>query len=238
MILRTLICSMAIGSMMALPVTAAKKKDKPAQPPPSALDTYVSQAMSRYATEGSNAGNPGSLWTPTSRLQDVTRDPKATQVDDVVTVLVSESTSAVSTGATKTARTSATQNSITALAGLTKTTGPWANLLNLGGTTTLDGSGTTSRTTTLTTNLTARVTHVLPNGYLVVEGTKLLGINNERQLITVRGVVRPEDINAANSIPSNLLGDLEVQVNGKGVVNDAVKRPNLLYRLLLGLMPF
>ena len=194
--------------------------------------------MGRYATAGSHEANPGSLWSPTSRLQDVTRDLKATQVDDVVTVLVSESTSAVSTGATKTARTSATQNSITALAGLTKTTGPWANLLNLGGTTTLDGSGTTSRTTTLTTNLTARVTHVLPNGYLVVEGTKLLGINNERQIITVRGVVRPEDLNAANSIPSNLLGDLEVQVNGKGVVNDAVKRPNILYRLLLGLMPF
>lgn len=227
-----LICLVAM-----LPLTAAKKKEKPL-PPPSALDSYVSQAMSRYATAGSNVSNPGSLWAPTSRLQDVTRDLKATQVDDVVTVLVSESTSAVSTGATKTARTSATQNSITALAGLTKATGPWANLLNLGGTTTLDGSGTTSRTTTLTTNLTARVTHVLPNGYLVVEGTKLLAINNERQVITVRGVVRPEDLNAANSIPSNLLGDLEVQVNGKGVVNDAVKRPNILYRLLLGLMPF
>lgn len=186
----------------------------------------------------SGEGNAGSLWSPSGRLQDVTRDLKATQVDDIVTVLVSESASAVSTGATKTARTSKAQNSITALAGLTRATGPWANLANLGGSTTLDGSGTTSRTTTLTTTLTARVTHVLPNGYLVVEGTKLLAINAERQLITVRGVVRPEDLNAANSVPSNLLGDLEIQVNGRGVVADAVRRPMILYRLLLGLLPF
>ena len=222
--------------IVALPLAAATKKPK--APPPSALETYVSQAMGRYASSANNESNPGSLWSPAGRLQDVTRDPKATQVDDIVTVLVSESTSAVSTGTTKTARTSASQNSITALAGVTRATGPWANLANLGGTTTLDGSGTTSRTTTLTTTLTARVTHVLPNGYLVVEGTKLLAINNERQVITVRGVVRPEDLNAANSVPSNLLGDLEVQVNGKGVVADAVRRPMILYRLLLGLLPF
>jgi flagellar L-ring protein precursor FlgH len=216
---------------------AAQKKPK-APPPPSALDTYVNQAMTRYATTSTNENDPGSLWSSTGRLQDVTRDLKATHVDDIVTVLVSESASAVSTGATKTARTSAANNSITALAGLTKATGPWANLANLGGSTTLDGSGTTSRTTTLTTTLTARVTHVLPNGYLVVEGTKLLNINAEHQLITVRGVVRPEDLNAANSVPSTLLGDLEIQVNGKGVVNDAVRRPMILYRLLLGLLPF
>jgi flagellar L-ring protein precursor FlgH len=31
---------------------------------------------------------------------------------------------------------------------------------------------------------------------------------------------------------------LEVQVDGKGVVNDAIRRPNYLYRLLLGILPF
>ena len=198
----------------------------------------MTEAMSRYSTGQGTNTDPGSLWSPTSRLQDVTHDIKAAQMDDIVTIIVSESASAVSTGTTKTARTSSTQNSITALAGLTKATGPLANLVNLGGTTTLDGQGTTSRTTTLNTTLTARVTHVLPNGYLVVEGTKLLGINSEHQVITVRGVVRPDDLNAANSVPSDLLGELEVKVDGKGGVNDATHRPNILYRLLLGLLPF
>jgi flagellar L-ring protein precursor FlgH len=224
---------------ISFPWSSSKKGDKakPA-PPPSALDKYVTEALSRNSSAQGNSADPGSLFSPTSRLLDVTHDIKAAQRDDIVTIVVSESMSAVSTGSTKTSRASASQNSITALAGVTKAAGPLANLLTLGGTTTLDGEGTTSRVTTLTTTLTARVTHVLPNGYLVVEGTKLLGINSEHQVITVRGVVRPDDLNSANSVPSDLLGQLEVQVDGKGVVNDATHRPNFLYRLLLGILPF
>jgi flagellar L-ring protein precursor FlgH len=102
----------------------------------------------------------------------------------------------------------------------------------------LNGQGTTSRSTTLTTTLTARVTHVLPGGALVIEASKDVQINSERQTITVRGVVRPADIDATNSVQSNRVGQLEVHVNGKGVVADAVRRPFFLYRLLLGLLPF
>ena len=90
----------------------------------------------------------------------------------------------------------------------------------------------------MTTTLTARVTRVLPNGGLVVEATKDIQINSEKQTITVRGVVRPADIDPTNSILSNRLADLEVRVNGKGVVADAIRRPFILYRILLGLLPF
>jgi flagellar L-ring protein precursor FlgH len=79
---------------------------------------------------------------------------------------------------------------------------------------------------------------VLPNGCLVVEATKNVEINGERQTITVRGVVRPADIDPTNSIQSNRLADIDVRVNGKGVVGDAIRRPFILYRLLLGLLPF
>jgi flagellar L-ring protein precursor FlgH len=151
---------------------------------------------------------------------------------------VEESASAVSSGATQTARKSSAQNSISALAGVTRATGPWANLANLGGQTTLDGQGTTSRTTTLTTTVSARVTHVLRNGNLVLEGSKNVGINSENQVITVRGVIRPIDLNTANIVQSERLAQMEIQVNGKGVVADAVRRPNFLYRMLLGLLPF
>jgi len=82
------------------------------------------------------------------------------------------------------------------------------------------------------------VTHVLPNGGLVVEASKEIQINSEHQTITVRGVVRPADIDPTNSVQSTRLGQLEVHVNGKGVVGDAIKRPFILYRILLGLLPF
>jgi flagellar L-ring protein precursor FlgH len=79
---------------------------------------------------------------------------------------------------------------------------------------------------------------VLPNGGLVVEASKDIQVNSERQTITVRGVVRPADIDPTNSVPSDRLGQLEIRINGKGVVADAIKRPFILWRLLLGLLPF
>ena len=90
----------------------------------------------------------------------------------------------------------------------------------------------------ISTTMTARVSAVLPNGVMLVEASKDVEINTERQTITVRGIVRPADVSSANSVTSNLLGQLEVRVNGKGVVNDAIRRPNFLYRFLLGLLPF
>jgi flagellar L-ring protein precursor FlgH len=119
-----------------------------------------------------------------------------------------------------------------------KAGGPWANLANLSGKSALDGSGTTSRDITLTTTLTARVTHVLPNGYLVIAGSKIIQINSEHQAVTVRGVVRPADLSPGNVVRSDHLGQMEIRLNGKGVVGDAIKRPFFLYRVLLGLLPF
>jgi flagellar L-ring protein FlgH len=217
---------------------AAPKNKKKEQPKaPSALDLYIQQA-SQPDTPNAQSEVTGSLWTPAAWFSDLAADQRARRVDDIVTIVVDESASAVSSGATQTARKSSAQSSITALAGLTKPTGPWANLANLGGQTTLDGQGTTSRTTTLTTTVSARVTHVLRNGNLVVEGWKNVGINSENQIITVRGVIRPIDLNTANMVQSARLAQMEIQVNGKGVVADAVRRPNILYRILLGLLPF
>ncbi len=224
--------------LFAANACAAPKTNKKAQPkPPSALDKYIEQASLPEATGGQTAA-VGSLWSPAARFSDLAADQRSRRVDDIVTIVVQESASAVSTGATQTSRKSSTQNSITALAGITKAAGPWANLANLSGQTTLDGQGTTSRTTTLTTTVSARVTHVLRNGNLVVEGTKNVGINSENQTITVRGVIRPIDLDTTNSVQSARLAQMEIQVNGKGVVADAVHRPNFVYRLLLGLLPF
>jgi flagellar L-ring protein precursor FlgH len=218
------------------PAASAKKKPaaKPGELTP--LDKYVAESEARSAE--ARVTTPGAIWISGSRLADAARDVRASQIDDVLTIVVNESASAVSTGVTKTGRTSSTKNAVTSLLGVKSATGPLANLANVSGDTELSGQGTTSRTTTLNTTLTARVTHVLPNGGLVVEASKDLQINSERQTITVRGVVRPADIDTTNSVQSTRLGQLEVRVNGKGVVGDAIRRPNFLYRFLLGLLPF
>ncbi|MGH9664536.1 MAG: flagellar basal body L-ring protein FlgH [Bryobacteraceae bacterium] len=212
------------------------KKKASAQPSP--IDQYIRDAEGRSYEAHAAVPSPGSLFSPAGRFSDLMRDPRASQIDDIITILIADTASAVSSGTTNTSRKSSTKNSVAALAGLTKATGPLANLANISGATQLQGQGTTSRQTTLTTNLSTRVTHVLPNGNLVVEGVKQISVNSEHQTVSVRGVIRPVDLNPDNTIASNRLADLEVQVNGKGVVGDAIRRPFILYRILMGLLPF
>jgi flagellar L-ring protein precursor FlgH len=210
------------------------KKNKKV-PTPVGLDKYTAEAA-RQAM--SATPSPGAIWTPIAQFADVARDLKASQVNDLVTIIVAESASAVTSGATQTSRKSSASSSITALGGLKSATGALANLLNTSSDQELNGSGSTSRQTAITTTMSARVIGVLPNGYLVLEGTKDVQVNSEFQTVVVRGVVRPADLAPDNSVPSNRLAQVEIKLNGKGVVGDAIRRPNILFRILLGLLPF
>jgi flagellar L-ring protein precursor FlgH len=230
---RTTILLFSLGIAAAL--TAEGRDKKPPQLSP--LDRYIQEAL-RDARPAQAAHSPGSLWLPTSRYTNLGGDIRATQVDDLITVLVVESASAVVNGATKAQRQASMSASVNALGGQKSPKGALVNLANVNSASQLDGQGTTSRSTSINTNLSARITHVLPNGYLVVEGSKEVGVNSEHQTVTVRGVVRPSDLSTDNFIRSDQIAQLELKVNGKGVVGDAVRRPFILYRLIMGLLPF
>ena len=202
----------------------------------SPLDQYLEQA--RRGSGALRGAEAGSTWSPQARLFDVATDLRASRVNDIVTVIVQEHASAVSQGTVSSARSSAANGSITALGGIPSQVGGLQNLLGLKSDRTLDGSGETSRRTVLTATMAARVVEVLPNGNLVIEGEKSIVVNSEVQVIKLRGVVRPYDVNVANAISSEQVAQLDLKVTGKGVVGDAIRRPNFFYRLLLGLLPF
>lgn len=216
---------------------AQGKEKKKKQPEPSALDKYIEEATNNAPVVPVQP-SAGSLWTPASRLTDLGSDVRAVQVNDLVTVVVAEQASAVVTGDVTNSRKSSVASSITSLLGIKSATGALANLANASNDTELAGTGSTDRSTSLTTTLSARVTHVLPNGYLVLEGSKDVQVNSEFQKVTVRGMIRTADLSPANVITSTQLAQLEIRIDGKGVVNDAIHRPNFIYRLLLGLLPF
>jgi len=212
-----------------------KKKKAPAEPSP--LDLYIRDAYRDYALPAA-AQPAGSMWSQNALFSNLAMDVKASRVDDLVTIVVAETFSAVATGDVKTQRQSTAQAAITAAAGITRATGPLANLANTNTQTQLQGTGETSRGAVLTANLSARVTHVLPNGYLVIEGTKRVQVSSENQVVTVRGVIRPVDLDPTNTVISNRIAQMEIQVNGKGVMTDSIHRPNFLYRLIMGILPF
>ncbi|MDQ2843477.1 MAG: flagellar basal body L-ring protein FlgH [Acidobacteriota bacterium] len=234
--MRSLFLLLPLLSVTLLSAPKQDKKKQQQQAQESALDQYIADAHRRAAAAVSES--PGSLWSSPATLADMAADVRARSVDDMVTIVVNEQASAVTTGATKTARTSSANASIGSLMGQLSAAGRLANALKMNSATSLDGSGTTSRQTTLSAILSARVVDVLPNGYLVIEGSKTLLVNSENQSIVVRGVVRPADLSNANSVQSGNIAQLELKINGKGVVNDAIRRPNFLYRLLLGILPF
>jgi flagellar L-ring protein precursor FlgH len=219
--------------------TAQSSKKKKTQPPPepSPLDKYIADAY-KDGSSPQAAHPPGSTWSQNALFSNLGMDLKAGRVNDLVTIVVSETFSAVASGDVKTQRQATAQTNVAQLAGVTKTTGPLANLLKSNTQNQLQGTGETSRGAVLTANLSARVTHVLPNGYLVIEGTKRVQVSSENQVVTVRGVIRPVDLTSSNVISSNQIAQMEIQVNGKGVINDSIHRPNILYRILLGLLPF
>lgn len=225
---------MRLLAVVLLCACAAARTRKPE--PASPLDLYLQQA--RESAAGAVEPSPGSLYSANGQLGDAARDLRARRLYDLVTIVVLDKLSALSSGATKSSRQSSAKASVNALAGPIKATRPLANLLTTSGQQQLQGEGTTSRDTSLTTTLTAQVIAVLPNGNMIVEGRKAIAVNSEQQVITLRGMVRPEDLTPSNSVSSDRVAMLEVKVNGKGVVADAVKRPFFLYRLLLGLLPF
>jgi flagellar L-ring protein FlgH len=182
--------------------------------------------------------SPGSLYAPGDRYADLVRDLRAGQVGDIVTVLVADRASAVSSGKTSSSRKSDLTTNISALAGPVRAAGPLAKLAGISGQHSLDGQGSTTRDTSLSTTISLHVVAVTQAGNLVVQGTKQLGVNSERQIVTVRGVVRPADLSPTNTVASDRLAQLEIYVNGRGVVGDAIRRPFILYRILMGLLPF
>jgi flagellar L-ring protein precursor FlgH len=227
----SIISAAALALVVVLaPETLAKDRDVV-----SPINSYIAEATARANTQ---SVSPGSLYSTMGLLGDASRDLQARQLDDIVTIVVADRASAVSRGVTNTGRKSGASASVSSLFGTMPAAGSLANLAELGGDQKLQGQGETSRETVLTTTISARVTNVLPNGYLVIEGNKDILINSERQQISVRGVVRWSDIGAANQVNSDRLAELEIRVNGKGVVGDAIRRPNIVYRILMGILPF
>ena len=201
------------------------------------------EALNRYIEDSlrvtrQNGPASGSLYVSTGFLAEVSRDPKAAQVGDLVTVQIVEQASALTSGATAQSRASSADNAITRFLGIPGVSGPLANLLQSSGDSSLQGQGSTSRQTSVSGVLTTHVTHVMPNGNIIIEGGKEIAVNSERQVVWLRGVVRPADLSPENSVASSRIALMDLRVNGRGVVNDAIRRPNILFRIIQKILPF
>lgn len=185
----------------------------------------------------------GSLWMGENSRNMLFTDNKARYVNDIITIVIEESSSGRNKASTNTSRDTSTNSGVSALLGLdTSIINKNANLggkISIGGSSanSLKGSGDTSRGGTLSARVTARVVRMLENGNLLIEGRRQLTLNEEDQYIVITGIVRPEDITSENLVMSYHIADARIVYTGTGVINDK-QRPGWLTRVLDWGWPF
>ena len=224
------------GSLALCAAAIAACATTPTLPTPPPKYVYSQDKAGESRTANSLWDNGGGLF----------EDFRARRVNDLLTINVLESISGSGAADTATARNSTLDAKVTDFFGAPldlgipnmygggKTFSP-----SVSGSMTDDfkGTGTTNRTGTIVGTITARVVEVLPNGTLSVESRKDITINHEKQVLMLRGAVRPEDISITNTVPSNKVADAEIFLVGDGVLQEKQK-PGWLVRILDGVWPF
>lgn len=178
----------------------------------------------------------GSLWSEDRPQSFLFNDFKATRVGDVVTVRIVESSKGNKNASTKTEKDSSISATISGLFGIHS---DQLSRGTVGAETseTHDGSGSTSRSSQLSAVITAKVIDVLPNGNLFIDGRREVIVNNETQLLSINGIIRPEDIGSNNTILSTYIADAKITYTGTGVLADK-QRVGWFVRVLDYIWPF
>ena len=167
-----------------------------------------------------------SLWKNTNgyATKAVFADHRASGVGDIVTIVISESTT-----------TSATRNSANEKSGSVKLGGgigifDFLQAASASGSDKFTAKGSASATNRVAGNVTVTISEITPSGNFVLEGTQSIWQNRNEHKITFRGVCRPEDISASNTVLSTRVADATVRFDGKGPLN-AKQRQGILTQI-------
>ena len=178
----------------------------------------------------------GSVWVDAGRMASLSADYKAMATGDLITIVVVQGVTSSNAGAVSTARTLTSSSNIDSVPVLG--TGGAQSLLGLHSSDSLSGKSQASSATSVTTTLAGRVVAVLASGNLVVEAERVINMSHEKQTIVLRGIVRRGDIGPNNTVASNTIGDLELEIKGKGVISDGVRPPHPVLRAILRILNF
>jgi flagellar L-ring protein precursor FlgH len=158
-------------------------------------------------------------------------DNRALKVGDIVTVEINES-------ATATQSSQVSTNKLATVAGGAGF-GSWTpnngalpiSSFGAGGEESFDGGGTNANSGALVTTLSARIIAVLDSGNLVIQGQRSVKINDEKQNIYIKGVIRPKDVDRTNTVLSSVISDEQISYSGRGPLSEKA-HPGFFTRLL------
>ena len=182
---------------------------------------------------------------------------RAHQIGDLITVIVSESTSAAKAEALKTTKTAtaaadapffgtAASGGVGALSSALvnsrsslplSSTNSAGQIYKVNATSTFTGSGSSSSSESLAVTFTARVVDLLDNGVMVVRGERKILMKNESVSLVITGLVRAKDIDSKNQINSANIADAHIFYENEGDVSRGT-RPGYVWRVFQYINPF
>lgn len=96
-------------------------------------------------------------------------------------------------------------------------------LVDITGNNNIKGTGTINRQDVITTQVAALITQQLPNGNFVIDGQQEVLMNQDVREVSVRGVVRPQDIRSDNTIDSTQIAEARITYTSRGQLSDQQK---------------
>jgi len=171
-----------------------------------------------------------SLWRVGARA--FFADQRASRVGDILTVQIEIDDSAKTTNSTSAGRDSSMTAGFPHIMGLESSLGRLlpggydpSKMIETSSDHASSGSGSVTRKEKISLTVAAIVTQVLPNGNMVIQGTQEVRTNNEMRQLTVAGIVRPEDISAANTIKHTQIAEARISYGGRGDISRQQKTP-------------
>jgi flagellar L-ring protein precursor FlgH len=165
-------------------------------------------------------------------------------VGDILTVVVTINDQAQIQNETKRSRANSDNANLTNFFGfesklnklLPATVSP-TSLVDATSATSNDGKGSIGRQEQIDLRVAATIVQVLPNGNLVLEGKQQVGVNYDMRELDIRGVIRPQDISAENTITYDQIAEARINYGGRGTIGD-IQQPRYGDQLFDVLMPF
>ena len=162
----------------------------------------------------STSSHAASLWNDNRNWF---ADERPGKVGDIVTVLVNERTDAKDEASMEV--TKASNNNVSDGTGILR----FLRALTFQSANSSEGEGSVERKHHATATLACLITEVLPNGNLVIEGTRDVRTSEETLQFQLIGVIRPQDVTSENQISSQLIANAEISVKGRGIVSKTQK---------------
>ena len=172
-----------------------------------------------------NLNEANSLWRTGAKA--FFQDQRASNIGDIVTVMINISDQAQVDNSTTRSRSSAESAEIPGMLGFENTLDRFLpdavdpnSLTDFGSTSSNRGSGSVDRSETVNLTVAAIVTQILPNGNFLIQGRQEVKVNFEVRELYITGIIRPEDISNGNTVQHTQIAEARISYGGRGQLTD------------------